>query len=129
MKDEVRFALKKLGQAVKRLQEVLRHRKSDIVRDAAIQRFEFTFELLWKTLKLLLESKGVLTHTPKDSLQEAFRLGWLRDEAVFLKMLEARNKMSHMYDEQEARQIYKQISKHFIKPIQSLLVELEERRP
>jgi len=127
MKDEIRHALKKLRQAVKRLQELVPRAKSDIVRDATIQRFEFTFELLWKALKLCLEDEGVLVNTPKDSFREAFRLGWIREEAVFLKMLEARNKMSHLYDEQEARRIYKEVTRRFVKPIQSLLEELEER--
>jgi len=73
MKDEIRHALKKLRQAVKRLQELVPRAKSDIVRDATIQRFEFTFELLWKALKLCLEDEGVLVNTPKDSFREAFR--------------------------------------------------------
>jgi len=127
MKDEIQLSQRKLRQAVKRLQEVIRHKKSDIVRDATIQRFEFTFELLWKTLKLTLEDKGILVGTPKDAFLEAFRLGWIRDEAIFLKMLEARNKMSHIYDEKEARSIYKEISQRFLKPIQRLLAEIEEK--
>ena len=127
MKNEMRLALKKLKQAVKRLEEVVHHAKSDIVRDAAIQRFEFTFELLWKTLKIFLEAKGVLARTPKDTFREAFRLGLIRDEAAFLKMLDARNIMSHVYDEREARQIYKEVTHRFIKPIQSCLRELEKQ--
>ena len=34
--------------------------------DATIQRFEFTIELFWKLLRILLESKGVLVQYPKD---------------------------------------------------------------
>ena len=41
--------------AAARLNEVAALPESDIVRDAAIQRFEFTFELVWKTLQLYLE--------------------------------------------------------------------------
>jgi hypothetical protein len=37
--------------AVKRLDEILKEEKSDIVRDSAIKRFEFTFDLSWKLLK------------------------------------------------------------------------------
>jgi uncharacterized protein with HEPN domain len=44
---------------------------------------------------------------------------------VFLDMLEARNKMSHEYDEAEAQKVFKQIKKRFLKPIKALLDRLE----
>jgi type II secretory pathway pseudopilin PulG len=44
--------------AVARLQEAVVQPESPIVRDAVIQRFEFSFELVWKTLKLHLERQG-----------------------------------------------------------------------
>jgi len=43
--------IKQYRQAIKRFEEVLEHEKSDIVRDAAIQRFEFSFDLAWKSEK------------------------------------------------------------------------------
>ncbi len=126
MKDEVTLSLKKLKQAVKRLREVLARSSSDVIRDAAIQRFEFTFELVWKTLKIILEDKGILASTPKDCFREAVRLGWITNEKVYMEMLKARNTMSHLYDEQEARHIYKQIRHRFLKPILSLLAEIDK---
>ena len=44
----------------------------DIVRDAAIQRFEFTFELVWKTLQLYLEHEGLESSGPRAVLKRAF---------------------------------------------------------
>jgi len=41
--------------ATARLLEAVAEPESAIVRDAVIQRFEFSFELVWKTLKLYLE--------------------------------------------------------------------------
>ncbi len=125
MNTDAVLALKKLAQSVKRLHEIARLKPSDVVRDATIQRFEFTFELLWKTLKLLLENRGVLADTPKAAIQQAFRLGWITNEKAYLRMLEARNKTSHIYDEEEAEQIFKQIRKTFIKPIQTTLAKLK----
>jgi len=41
-----------------RLAEVVALPESEVVRDATIQRFEFTFEVVWKALKLYLERQG-----------------------------------------------------------------------
>ena len=48
--------------AVERLNEALsdfaQHPDSTVIRDGVIQRFEFTFELAWKSLKEYLEDQG-----------------------------------------------------------------------
>ena len=49
-------ALKKdYSQAVRRLGEVLAMRKTKVIRDSAILRFELCFDLAWKTIKIYLE--------------------------------------------------------------------------
>lgn len=46
--------------ALKTLEEALDVAQSDLEVDGALQRFEFTFELFWKTLKLHLELEGII---------------------------------------------------------------------
>ena len=125
MQEEVKYSLKQLKKAFGRLQEGVQKANSDLQRDGAVQRFEFTFELLWKALKVNLEHKGVIATTPKDCLKAAFKLGWIADDVVYLAMLEARNKMSHEYDESEAQKVFKQIKKRFLKPIKTIVDRLE----
>jgi nucleotidyltransferase substrate binding protein (TIGR01987 family) len=101
-----------VSNAAARLLEVASQRETDIVRDAAIQRFEFTFELVWKTLQLYLEHQGLDCIGPRPVLKKAFGAGLIAasDEAdVWLQMLEDRNLTSHAYDEMLARQIYGRI--------------------
>lgn len=44
--------------------------ENDIALDAAIQRFEFSFELFWKTLKtVLIEVGGIQINSPKQVLK------------------------------------------------------------
>ncbi|MEJ7553613.1 MAG: nucleotidyltransferase substrate binding protein, partial [Aquificaceae bacterium] len=43
-----RIFIEKLAKAIERLEEVLKPEKNSVVRDSAIQRFEFTFDLAWK---------------------------------------------------------------------------------
>ena len=93
------------------LDEVAALPETDIVRDAAIQRFEFTFELVWKTLQLYLEHEGFESAGPRE-LKRAFivRLISDQDEAdVWLQMLDDRNLTSHAYDETLAVRIYTRI--------------------
>ena len=116
---------KQFRKAFNRLDDGIVKTHSKLDRDGVLLRFRVTFELLWKTLKVNLEHKGVIATTPKDCLKAAFKLGWIVDDVVFLDMLEARNKMSHEYDEAEAQKVFKQIKKRFLKPIKTLLDHLE----
>jgi nucleotidyltransferase substrate binding protein (TIGR01987 family) len=101
-------ALNKLGDI---LQEPLT--THDYVLDATIQRFEFTIELFWKSLKHLLALKGVIVTFPKDCLQKAYADGWIDNEQLWLDMLEDRNLTSHTYKEEYAREIYAHIRLYY----------------
>jgi nucleotidyltransferase substrate binding protein (TIGR01987 family) len=102
-----------VSNATARLNEAVAHPESDIVRDAVIQRFEFSFELIWKTLKLYLERQGHECGGPRATLKKAFAEGLVTTpEAadLWLEMLEDRNLTSHAYDEALAKTIYQHIS-------------------
>jgi nucleotidyltransferase substrate binding protein (TIGR01987 family) len=98
--------------AAARLVEVAALPETDIVRDAAIQRFEFTFELVWKTLQLYLEHEGLESSGPRAVLKKAFVIKLISDQDegdVWLQMLDDRNLTSHAYDEMLAVRIYTRI--------------------
>ena len=109
-----RRSLRKLTRALGRLDEALAEPEDNpLVIDGTIQRFEFVFELFWKTLRRFLAEEGVTATTPREALQAAFAAGWIADEAAWLAMLEARNETSHTYDEARARDVYTSIRQHF----------------
>lgn len=56
-----------------------------------------TIELFWKTLKRAIRHEGIRVETPRESVKEAFRIGWLHDERAWLDMLDSRNTTSHEY--------------------------------
>ena len=98
--------------AAARLDEIAALPETDIVRDAAIQRFEFTFVLVWKALQLYLEREGFESGSPRAVLKRAFIVGMIsdQDEAdIWLQMLDDRNLTSHAYDEALAVRIYTRI--------------------
>jgi nucleotidyltransferase substrate binding protein (TIGR01987 family) len=77
-----------------------------------LQRFEFTFELCWKALRIhLSEQEGIEVSSPKGTLKEAFRVGIIEpaEERPVTQMLEDRNLSTHVYDEQQALEIFSRV--------------------
>lgn len=105
-KSEILFSIRRFGDALKRLEAALNSEESDLKADATIQRFEFTFELAWKTLKRVLLFEGYLCNSPRECLKEAFRFGLITEEEGWLDMLDDRNMMAHVYSEDEALKIF-----------------------
>lgn len=127
MKDEVLFSIRKLEDAFSRLKEGADSAADELDKDGVIQRFEFTFELLWKTLKLFLDDQGILTKSPKETLQEAFRFELIQNEEIFLDMLEDRNRTSHIYNQADSQEIYERIRNIYVKEIKNLLNRLKNQ--
>lgn len=97
--------------ALKRLEEVLDQEKNEFIRDAAIQRFEFTFDLSWKALKAHLEeTQGILCSSPKSCFREAFRQGVISYDDFWIVMTDLRNETAHTYSEEKAEEIYARLS-------------------
>ena len=80
MKERLSEAHRNLESAVARLAEATRLPETAIVRDAVIQRFEFSFELLWKCLRLYLEYQGLASGGPRDTLRRSFSAGVVQSE-------------------------------------------------
>jgi len=97
-----------LRKATDRFAEALQEPESSIVMDATIQRFEFTYELMWKTLKIFLEDiHGIRAVSPRLVFKEAYALSIIEQEDIFLEMIQSRNLLSHTYNEEQAEKIYK----------------------
>ncbi|NQT98213.1 MAG: nucleotidyltransferase substrate binding protein [Candidatus Marinimicrobia bacterium] len=105
--DRYNRNIENLDKALFKFGEALAEPESSIVRDASIQRFEFTYELLWKTLKNFVEEvHGIRTVSPRQVFKEAFALSLIEKEAVFIEMIESRNTLAHTYSEDQAKSIY-----------------------
>ena len=126
-KVEVLVSLEKFKRAFGRLKEAVEKVKDDLDRDGAIQRFEFTVELLWKTLKRVLNYNKVECISPRDCVKKAFRFGFIDDDEIILDMLEDRNRSSHIYSERESEEIFERISSVYVGVIDKLINNLEEK--
>lgn len=116
--------------ALKRLKEGLLQYddKNELLRDGISQRFEFTFELAWKTLKEVFEDEGLIgLNSPKSVLKEAYSAGIIEDEKLWMNMLMDRNSTSHMYNENNAIEICKNIKEEYTDALERLKDKIIKR--
>ncbi len=120
---------KGLGDAISRLREALSHPEIDqeIIRDAVIQRFEFTLELYWKVLRNFVAYEGVITKSPRESLSKSYQYHIISNEKAWLLMLEDRNKTSHVYKQELAEEIFVRIKEEYIQVLEDTYKDLVER--
>ena len=100
----------------------------DLEIDGVLQRFEFTFELAWKTLKDYMEYQGFSNRigSPREIIQQAFKHGIIEDGETWIKMMLSRNALSHLYDENTSRKIYEEIKKQYIELLETLMEKLKK---
>lgn len=103
--------LTQLKSAFARLKEAIPEVKNQLEKDGAIKRFEFVFELLWKTLKDYAEDKGRFdVASPKDAFRVAADLGLIGNPLIWFDFLKSRNEATHIYNEQKAEEVFSKIS-------------------
>ena len=127
MSDKLRNLLRLLGLALARLDHALAQPANEFVRDSAIQRFEFTFELFWKSLKAYAEESGVEAFSPRDSLRAAFQSGVIQESPEWFCMLEDRNLTSHTYNEATADTIYSHLPKSMVSKLMQTILASSAR--
>lgn len=114
MSSDIEPRLAALRVAVARLEAALAQPKTEWTRDAAIQRFEFTFELMWKAVAHAARAEGVDVASPRGALRAAFSLKWIEDDTTWLTMLDDRNRTTHTYSEAVAEEIYGRLAGYVI---------------
>ena len=73
---------------------------NDLEKEGAIQRFEYSLKLAWKTAKDFLEDSGVVIDpvTPREVIKQAFAAKVIADGQVWIDMLNHRNLLLHTYN-------------------------------
>lgn len=113
--------------ALNRLNEALEVEATELEIDGILHRFEFTFELAWKTMKDCLENQGIVGKigSPREILKESFSAGLIDNGEVWMDMMLSRNELSHLYDEETSREIYDDIKERYIIEINKLINKLD----
>ena len=86
-----------------------------IAQEGIVQRFEYTFELAWKTLKDKMEFDGISFEriSPKYVFKDAYKSKYIDDIDIWIEMTNSRNLMSYTYDSLKLPEILKNIKESF----------------
>jgi nucleotidyltransferase substrate binding protein (TIGR01987 family) len=95
---------------------------SALEQEGVIQRFEYTFELAWKTIKDFLEAGGldISPLTPRQVLKAAFAAKVIDDGQAWIDMLDHRNLLSHSYDFSVFKKAVEAIHTRYLPAMESL---------
>jgi nucleotidyltransferase substrate binding protein (TIGR01987 family) len=93
-----------------------------------IQRFEYCFELAWKTVKDYMETSGVVFDVvmPRQVIKEAFAAKVLNDGATWIAMLDHRNLLSHTYNPVVFEQAVAAIHQRYLPQLEQLHTFLQQ---
>jgi len=117
---------KQLQNAVDKLKEAQSFEKTEPLREATIQRFEYTFELAWKLISSIAHDQGIEVYGIKNVIRDGAKLGLIDDTAKWFKYALARNKSSHGYKEEIAIEVYKVATGDFVDAVNNLLYKTIE---
>ena len=102
---------------------------SELEKEGLIQRFEYSNELAWKTMKDYLQENGVTISpvTPRAVIKAAFAAGVVEDGQVWVDMMLHRNLLSHTYDFSKFGEVLKALEVHYLKAFEQLYDWLMEQ--
>jgi nucleotidyltransferase substrate binding protein (TIGR01987 family) len=118
-----------LERALQSLKEAqARAPRNDLERDGVIQRFEYTFELCWKSIRkaLLFLGRSEVSGSPRPLLRDALEEHFLSDIDPWFTYLEARNTTAHIYNRDQADKVFNAMQ-GFAAHAEALLGELRKR--
>jgi nucleotidyltransferase substrate binding protein (TIGR01987 family) len=117
------------SKALDRLEEAFEQDGHDeLQKDGVIQRFEFTFELAWKTLQDYFEAEGYTdVKGPRTVIRQAFQDHVIKDPEIWMSILEDRNRMTHTYDGNASDDVFEHIRDSYLAELGELYHALKER--
>ena len=103
--------------------------KEEFIIEITTKRFEYTYESLWKAVKEFLRLRGIQCNSPKSCFRELLKEGIISEdlEQILSEMIFLRNQLVHVYDEEQAKNIYQKLTdKSIIQTLNFILNALEK---
>jgi len=125
MTDYLDSKIDKFEKALSTFKDALLSNPSDLERDGAIQRFEYCFDLAWKSLKQYLEKSGIIDlNSPRSVFTSAYAEGIVSDEVIWSTIIQKRNSSVHTYNRQLAETLFSELPLYY-EAMYSLLQRLK----
>lgn len=123
--DNYQRAFKLLRVAIETMEE---REFTQIEKEGVVQRFEYTWELAWNTIKDYLELDGVIlkTITPGAVLRAAVTAKLIENGEVWMDALDTRNKMAHTYNLKKFEAAIEKIRSNYLALFEALYMRLLE---
>lgn len=114
MSDYFEDKLATFDQALKTFKEALLDDPSQLERDGAIQRFEYCYDLAWKTLKQYLQRRGIVDlNSPKSVFTAAYTEKIIDDESIWSIIITKRNLSVHTYNQKLADSLFSELPEYY----------------
>ncbi|MBD3893640.1 nucleotidyltransferase substrate binding protein [Hydrogenophaga sp.] len=129
--DRTKLELHKFADALATLHEAAVVPEDRMARDSLLLRYVYTFELAWQTMLFVLQDRGD-RETPRLAfavLETGFKVGLVRDPALWKAMRAARNAVVHAYDEGVAMALSAFVRGSAMAELDRLFRALEEGTP
>ena len=97
-------------------------------RGAIINAYQYTFELLWKTLQKYMQQQEMLDELgPGSVIRTAFQYQIIDNGPKYMDMLKDRNLITHTYKEDVAEDIYLNIKNEYIEIFEEFIENFDKR--
>ncbi|RHZ35259.1 HI0074 family nucleotidyltransferase substrate-binding subunit [endosymbiont GvMRE of Glomus versiforme] len=107
------------------LHQALYEAESKLEIAGTIQAFEVCYELAWKTLKKVLNLRGIDVFSPRETFRLAAREALIANPKNWFDYVEKRNITVHSYEDEIMKVVYPVLPK-FLKDLNSLIKNLEK---
>jgi nucleotidyltransferase substrate binding protein (TIGR01987 family) len=106
-KERIKSLFEDFSKALNKLERVYEEDGHDeIVRDAAIKRFEFTLELAWKLLQIIAQDKGIRILGSRDAIRFGIQAELISNSEKWFECIDGRNMTVHEYGLKKAEIVY-----------------------
>jgi len=100
-----KISLRPLEQAFSKFETFRHNLGSEQLRAGAIQAFEYSFELSWKTMRRVLEERGKIANSPKETFRMAALENLIGDPELWFNFIKKHNITMYAYDETNADEV------------------------
>ena len=124
--EQTQLQLRKFADALATLVDTADDDEDRKTRDSLLLRYVYTFEMAWQSMRAVSQDHGN-DETPRvafASLEMGFKVGYITDAALWKRLREGRNGVSHAYDESMAVALAAMVRVEAIPEFERLLVHL-----